>query len=442
MSEILRQKFQNFEPEPPMHIWENIEKSLDAKKGFFIGSVKYYAAAILILALIPIAYFGFYSNSGNTNLSDYNQQEVSNNQLVVEKEKAEDKITKILVEKETVSDEKETVSDDKETINNVEPIDKKIKSPAAEESNNNAEAFLTKGSETNKVENLELMKLEEGFMVQSNDFKVESLNSLSITSIYSISYGDPYSKSSDVFKGFSMDTKTNNGHWENTIFISPEFSLTNLDSVSILNSYSIGVEPSRYFNENWFVRFGLNISVTGDKGFAKIDYISNEFMGTYDDVYDVTFDTIDGIITPNYHTKTVEIWDSIRHISVSEVTNRYLFAQVPALLGYKNKLGKLNWYVFGGPAIGFQIAKWIDEPIVDGENIEIIDLNNTLPLRSTINYQIWVGAGIEYKLGGNSSIVIEPLFKHYFKSLYSETGYKVNTSGFALRIGYNYKIGY
>ncbi len=435
MNEILRQKFQNFEPEPPMHIWENIEKSLDAKKGFFIGSVKYYAAAILILALIPIAYFGFYSNSGNTNLSDYNQQEVSNNQLVVEKEKAEDKITKILVEEETVND-------GKETINNIEPIDKEIKSPAADESKNNAEAFLIKESETNKVEDLELMKLEEGFKVQSNNFKVESLNSLSITNIYSISYGDPYSKSSDIFKGFSMDTKTNNGHWENTIFISPEFSLTNLDSVSILNSYSIGVEPSRYFNENWFVRFGLNISVTGDKGFAKIDYISNEFMGTYDDVYDVTFDTIDGIITPNYHTKTVEIWDSIRHISVSEVTNRYLFAQVPALLGYKNKLGKLNWYVFGGPAIGFQIAKWIDEPIVDGENIEIIDLNNTLPLRSTINYQIWVGAGIEYKLGGNSSIVIEPLFKHYFKSLYSETGYKVNTSGFALRIGYNYKIGY
>ncbi len=435
MNEILRQKFQNFEPEPPMHIWENIEKSLDAKKGFFIGSVKYYAAAILILALIPIAYFGFYSNSGNTNLSDYNQQEVSNNQLVVEKEKAEDKITKILVEEETVND-------GKETNNNIEPIDKEIKSPVVEERKNNAEAFLIKEGETNKVEDLELIKLEKGFLVQTNDFKVESLNSLSITSIYSISYGDPYSKSSDIFKGFSMNTKTNNGHWENTIFISPEFSLTNLDSVSILNSYSIGVEPSRYFNKNWFVRFGLNITVTGDKGFAKIDYISNEFMGTYDDVYDVTFDTIDGIITPNYHTKTVEIWDSIRHISVSEVTNRYLFAQVPALLGYKNKLGKLNWYVFGGPAIGFQIAKWIDEPIVDGENIEIIDLNNTLPLRSTINYQIWVGAGIEYKLGGNSSIVIEPLFKHYFKSLYSETGYKVNTSGFALRIGYNYKIGY
>ena len=439
MSEILRQKFQNFEPEPPMHIWVNIEKNLDARKGLFFGSMKYYAAAIIFIALIPIAYFGFYSNSGNLNSLVYSRQESSKTENVIEKEEVDEGTTQILFEEKTTNNSTETLTNN--TIA-VEQVSKQT-NPSP-----NTKAIIatapapSKESETNAVAGLELVKLNDGFNLESDEFKVETLNNMSISSIYSVSYGEPYSKSNFGLKGLSNDKKVNGGHWENTIYFSPEFSLISLDSISILNSYSIGVEPSRFFNENWFVRFGLNISVTGEKGFAKIDYISNEFMGTYDDVYDVTFDTIDGTITPNYHTKTVEVWDSIRHIAISEVTNRYLFAQIPALLGYKNKIGKLNWYVFGGPAIGFQITKWVNEAVVEGENIEIINLNNNLPLRSTINYQLWIGAGIEYKLGRNSSIVIEPLFKHYFKSLYSETSYKVNTSGFALRIGYKYKIGY
>ena len=438
INEILRQKFQNFEPEPPVHVWENIEKSLDARKGLFFGSMKYYAAAILLLILIPIAYFGFYSNSNNAISSISNQPKANNEQLIVVNEKTNAETTNERFEEETNNSENTFIASTEKT--------EKIKDKTAAE-----DLGLVKLNEGFKLQSESLMldkknevasvtSTQRQFLLFNSELRVEPMNSISIASIYSFSFGEPYSN--NALKISSKDKKIKSGHWENTFFISPEFSLTNLDSVSILNSYSIGVEPSRYFNENWFVRFGLNISVTGDKGFAKVDYISNEFMGTYDDVYDVTFDTINGIITPNYHTKTVEIWDSIRHISVSEVTNRYLFAQIPALLGYKNKLGKLNWYVFGGPAIGFQIVNWIDEPSVSSEDIEIINLDNKLPLRSSVNYQIWVGAGIEYKLGSNSSIIIEPLFKHYFKSLYSETAYKVNTSGFALRIGYNYKIKY
>lgn len=164
-------------------------------------------------------------------------------------------------------------------------------------------------------------------------------------------------------------------------------------------------------------------------------------MGTYDDVYNVTFDTMGGNVTPIYHTKTVEIWDSIQQIGVSGVTNNYLFAQIPVLLGYKNKIGQLNWYVYGGPALGFQIGKWLEEASIEGKDIEIIDLDNKLPIRSTVNYQLWLGGGIEYKLNYKSSIVIEPSYRYYFKSLYSDSDYKFNTSSFALRIGFNYKIG-
>ena len=433
INELLRQKFQDFEPVPPEHIWDNIEKTLDAKKGFFWGNRKYYAAAVFLIALFSIGYFGLYSTSDINVLSNIEEQEI------IYQEKS-------IVEKEIISESTEIIAEkavdngETETIEKPEITEKIIIESVIVDDKTENNVSVSQEKKINDIEKLGLFELQDGFSKPSNNLTIENMNTLSISNIYSLSYGQPYSKNEEIFS--EKSNKNNNGHWENTIFINPEFSLTNLDSVTILNSYSLGVETSRFFNENWFVRFGINASFTGDKGFAKIDYLSIDFMGTYDDVYDVTFDTISGVITPFYHTKTVEVWDSIRHISVSEVTNRYLFAQVPVLLGYKNKIGQLNWYVYSGPAIGFQVAKWIDEPSVEGKDIEIIDLDNRLPVRSTVNYQLWIGAGIEYKLGRSTAIVLEPSYRHYFKSLYSDADYKFNTSGFALRLGFNYKIGH
>jgi len=434
INNILREKFDSFRPVPPPHVWEGIEKSLDADKGFFIGNSKYFATVLLLAALIPFAYFAFdYSNNKPVTYEDNTKNTVEKRVLLEEEETP---LTKSLEEDKTAKPVNETIEIKKST-------EQLLAGEKIVKTSNSQKSVSSNQNNTANTNTSNFFGLKKGFEQINTSDDIELLNTLTLSSVYLAEFGHPYLKSNTASPiiEISGENKKKSGHWENTIFFSPEFSLTNLDSITILNSYSLGVEPSRYFNKNWFVRFGVNVSYTGDRGFAKIDYVSNDLMGTYDDVYDVTFDTIGGLITPIYHTKTVEVWDSIRHIVVSEVTNRYLFAQVPVLLGYKNKIGQLNWYAYAGPAIGFQIAKWIDEPSAEFEDIEIIDLENNLPLRATINYQLWVGAGIEYKLGANTSIVIEPSFRHAFTSLYSDEKYKFSTSGFALRLGFNYKIG-
>jgi hypothetical protein len=458
INELLRQKFENFEPAPPMKVWESIEKELDAKPGFFTGKSKFYAPILLAFALIPVAYFSFFAGSTSIKLANESKQILNNEVTIIadasrivtnenleennriqesannttEKLKPLNEIDADFVQTSTntnIADNK-TLEFNKSNLNQTENI---LKEPTTQ----------TKLEKNNKTEHFGLFKLDDGFAVQTNKHNIASLIALNINNISLNSFGQAYSISNtDVFKDVSSKKKHKTGHWENTIFLSPEFSLNNLDSVTILNSYSIGVEPSKYFNDNLFIRFGLNLSFSGDKGFAKIDYRSNELMGTYDDVYNVTFDTLGGNVTPIYHTKTVEVWDSIQKIGISEVTNRYLFANLPVLLGYKNKIGNLNWYVYGGPAIGFQVSKWIDEPSINGEDITILNLDNKLPLRSSINYQLWLGAGVEYKLSNKYSIVLEPSYKYYFKSLYNDENYKFNTSAFAFRLGFNYKIEY
>lgn len=452
INDLLRQRFENFEPTPPEHIWENIEKNLDSKPGFFSGNRKYFTSVLILLTLIPVIYFSFNTNyiplfSTNINNLEINSANIlADGSVITKNEQIVEQNTNIKNTKSnTVPFEKKIINPE-EISNTNETIDNKnTELSISDNSNFNEEQddIANSTQQNENIETLNIFELKESFLKPKNSLTIQPLNNLNLSSICSNNYGQTNSKNiNDIFKGVVSKEKNNgNGHWENTIFISPEFSLTNLDSVTILNSYSIGVEPSRYFNENVFLRFGLNLSFSGDKGFAKIDYRSNEFMGTYDDVYNVTFDTMGGNVTPIYHTKTVEIWDSIQQIGVSGVTNNYLFAQIPVLLGYKNKIGQLNWYVYGGPALGFQIGKWLEEASIEGKDIEIIDLDNKLPIRSTVNYQLWLGGGIEYKLNYKSSIVIEPSYRYYFKSLYSDSDYKFNTSSFALRIGFNYKIG-
>jgi hypothetical protein len=226
-------------------------------------------------------------------------------------------------------------------------------------------------------------------------------------------------------------------NWSSFIGISPEFVVTPFDSITVLNSYALNYEPIYFINKHLFVRFGIGVTSAHDRGFAKLDYISNDLMGTYNDVYNVTFDSIDGQVVPTYFTKTVEVWDSIRHLSVSEVTNRYVYVQVPVLIGYyhQSKNSGLNWYFYGGPALNVQVGKAIDTPHPAEKDIEIIRFQNKLPERSTTYFQLWLGAGVEYKVSDQFSVAIEPGYRYYLNSIYNQQEYNKPISAFTLRVG-------
>ncbi|NOY49302.1 MAG: hypothetical protein GXO88_01860 [Chlorobi bacterium] len=437
INDILRSKFQDFEVAPPPEVWENIEKELD-KPSFFSSKSGYVTIIALLILIVPLSYFGTDNTSKHRYLNaQVAQLEVPRNTSGVsaadEKGESIEEAVRSANSSKNIDQVLEVTETSKSTGN---PMADEIAKPVdSEEPNGQTGIVENKVNATNN----NFIELRQGFDI-SKSTQLIPLRPLSLSNT-GIDLSDlPLAFDDEILKTLSESQKKKT-FWEYSILLSPEFSLNDMDSVRVLNSISAGLEPTKYLNKHWFVRSGINISFTGDKGFAKLDYISNDLMGTYDDVYDVTFDTAGGVVTPVYHTKTVEVWDSVRHIKVSEVTNRYLYAQVPVLLGFKSAVGNFNIYLFAGPAVGFQLAKWIDTPLSNSEGLEIINLDNKLPLRSNVNFQLWIGGGLEYSLNKRYSLVMEPTFKHYFKSLYSDPEYKINTSGFALRFGVNIKIG-
>ena len=438
---LIRDKFDDFSPTPPAHIWEGIEKGIESKPAaiFFNKTRTTTAAVIAILALIGSLVV--WNNFDDNQPIDSNTIEIEN--------------TIAIVEPPDVIEE--------EQMDNISPNEYDAGIPQK----NNGAIVIPEGDKPEKKKlrkkkkSISITKPVSGIGVEPVDTISEIKPSNSIVRYYmsTIDLRESYTITTDDRADYhpingkreqiqnnnielDIPTMSGNSSWKTGLYISPELTISNIDSVEILNSYNINIEPTYFFNDHWFIRSGIGLSFTRDRGFAKIEYVVKEYMGSYDDVYDITFDTVAGNVTPVYHTKTVEVWDTVNHISVSDITNSYLYLQIPALFGYSNNVSgsPVSWYVFGGPAINFKTSSWIEEPLPDEDDADIVELRNNLPIRADNYFQLWLGAGLEYELNKTLSFAVEPGYRHYLSNIYTNTDIKGPSSGFTLRVGLVYKM--
>ena len=320
IDKIIRDKFELYTPTPPKHIWDGIEKSLNLEPVIpYYKNKKVVSVAVLVMLAMLASFFIINPTSYNSTLpvkgqsalikKDASLASVKNEPddiNVVEKEPLKkdanaklNSSTQIEVEQSEVNEEHLVSS-----IATAEIVGKS----SSTSTEDNIAPYSTQ--QNTSVNNLSIIKLNKSVFITTdiynNEFVPKAPNQESVSSPV------------DIIQPKSVVA---NSHWKIGGYLSPEVAISDFDSVEILNSYTFSIEPTYTINNHWFVRSGIGISYVRDRGFAEINYISNDYIGSYDDVYDVTFDTLSGVVTPIYHTKTVEIWDSVQHVTVSNVTN-------------------------------------------------------------------------------------------------------------------------
>ena len=437
----IQQKFENYAPAPPAHVWEGVQAGLAAqpKPAFYLTYGKQIAVAASILLLASLGIWWLLPEADNTvegiddtEVSTIGQNQTNQNAGNMVAEDAEADKEDLAAETElTTEDENAILSDSREDA---------FVSEANNQSNvevENTDAIIGReaGPTSTNIETAETSSQTPALVGNdlSEEQQIHSLAAMSVALQNQTGQSANYNASDPPVLP-AQNSMAKSSKWSQGVYFTPEYMLTNFDSVELLPAYSLNYEPTYHISNHLFIRFGLGLSYNRDRGFANIDYKRNEVVGTYEDVYDITFDSIDGDVIPTYHTKTTDIWDSVRHLQISEVTNKYLYLQTPVLLGYYKKNTKFNWFVYGGPAINVLVSKWIDEPEVNGD-VDLITLENKLPERSPYFLQLWVGAGIEYKIGRQTAIAFEPNYRYYFNNVYKEDLYKSSLSSFSLRIG-------
>ncbi len=441
INELLKQKFEDFAPQPPARVWEGIAAALDKE----VVPVWYktlwgkVAAAVLIIALIFAGYWLF--NKGNNQQTSVaisetvktHTPEANVNNPVNSNSKAADKPS-------------ETQQTKPVTDNNPDNSN----SSSAKEA---ATAYVNTTSRPNNNKSGNPVKQKQKVSVATGNYSVDNtvteynksnielLNTLTIDfnslmpPLY-VSSNNPVNNPAKQ-KPESSD-KRKMGRWALGFYFAPEFIAANYDSLTIQNGYALNVEPVYYFNRHWFIRPGLGVQYSRDKGFVQADYISWDKLGTYNDVIDVTFDTINGNVTPIYHTQKVEVFDSVRHITLSEETNRYLYLNTSLIFGYHNHKRKLGWSVYAGGGVNFILYHKQELPV--DHDVTYISLDYNLTKRQSPQYHVKFGIGLDYIIGKKWQVTVEPEYRYFVNGINGGDNYNNPLSGMGLRFGFVYML--
>jgi hypothetical protein len=200
-------------------------------------------------------------------------------------------------------------------------------------------------------------------------------------------------------------------------------------------SYMLGIT---YGVSNLYIKTGLGLRSVKDKGDYSLHY--NKYLGNYEHVYEVTFDSTDQGIMPTYHTFTVDVYDSIDHVTIGQQTVRNSYLEIPVLFGYRKNLGKVSFHIHAGPNISLLMGRESMPANYPEEQIRIVNSQQNLSTRRNINWQIMVGAGIDYHLTDRLNLTLEPVFRYYISPEFKDSGNTGNSFGFGLRTGISYSI--
>lgn len=210
--------------------------------------------------------------------------------------------------------------------------------------------------------------------------------------------------------------------WAMGVYFTPEMIVYPSDDQLKNYSYSLDLLAT-YKPGKYFLQSGLGLARNHDQGNTQVNY--NKYLGSYEDVYNVTFDTTNGGVVPIYHTETVSIYDSINHVIITPSKRYFTYLQLPLFVGYGEESKRFGWFVKGGPSISFLVHEDIPSSGLNGMDARVLNVENELPGRISTNWQFILAAGATYKLGPRLSISVEPMFRYYIKSVYEQD--KLNT---------------
>jgi hypothetical protein len=435
MDQIVRQKFENFEPEPPLTVWENVRSN--------ISQTPPPAPSGLMLPILFIVTFLLFIGGLVLNLLTGNEKASG-----PEGEMAEShlKTAGMISTGSTTGSAQSLQNAIYQTYqeNHLEQV-----------MTNNTPAVITpSGDEPIRVKapfepykapaRQKITSPENGQSAQPSTANRGSWTPGLRQALASgeITVGDAVKYNLDLrdirkLSRFQSRENQRNASWSIGVFFNPEVTNHKPDDLENTVSYNFSLMPQVSFG-HFFLQSGINARLTTDRGNATVNY--NRFLGTYDDVYLVTFDSTENGVIPTYHTQQVEVYDTIDHYAISETTARYTYLEVPVMLGYRYEAGRFTLFAKGGPSASFLVHKDIPAQAPE-ENARIVNVNYQVPARTQVNWQLVVGAGLDYKLFDKLSLSLEPTFRYALNPEYELPEDAVSRSySFGFRAGLNYKI--
>lgn len=398
---LFQSKFAGFETEPPASAWDNIHNKLHRNNG---GSVNPINLASLAALILISGLLGF-SIIGDTHEYSNEIDPSTLSSLFAENYPASENNTY-------------QPSADIPASFNVQPANETLAVGTGSEKSTPVNTSKTQHSAIHT--SLANTEYTPSFAEQARLARMKNRRSLSVHAGLSIpGSGNIMVRESKISPRFASMNGSENKYnrkasWQIGAFFTPEVSFYADDSIPNQRSYSFDI-TARWKKNEFFIESGLGLSFSSDNGKYAIDY--EQYLGSYDDVYNVTFDTTqNGAIVPTYHTNVVNVYDSISKFKVDQTKNKYTYLQLPVYIGFHKEIDRFGWFVKGGPILSLMINENIPEP--DAGYNRIISLDQQMATRVDLHWQLAISMGVTYQLSKNVSIALEPTFRYYLNSQY------------------------
>ena len=411
LDELFQSKFAGFEAEPPATVWNNIHEELHGKGGGSVNPVTLALLAALVL-IAGLLGFSIIKDSPHTT----NSGDIGDNQTQIHFDNGNNagSVNTVLI-----PDNNFSVSDNKFFAVN-EPVG--IAQPSVsvdplKTENENSTSASTPHATLHK--RYAETTFAPAFYEETRLAKLKARRSFSVhTSMMAINSENIQVRDSKYHPRFAGVTDgerryNRRAEWQIGLHFTPEVIFYPDDSIPNQRSYTFDLS-AKWIKNEFFIESGLGVSFSSDNGKYAIDY--EKYLGSYNDVYNITFDSTENGIVPIYHTNLVDVYDSISEFKIEQTKNQYTYLQIPVYIGFHKQVKRFGWFVKGGPVFSVLINKRIPSPDVGDD--KIIDMDQRMPLRVNTSWQFAFSAGVTYQLSDKVSIAIEPTLKYYLNSQY------------------------
>lgn len=427
LSALVKQKLADYEKQPPAHVWENIHAQLNtgtatAHSGLvFMFRKHWYVAAALAAAILLLLFVlsfagdaGVYNQSILPPQSQLSSETTTNNTSSGSQLKIAS-VSQIYVPGGAVNHHTSTLPEKEENNKTANPFERKEWPPVTR------------------------------LFSQFPDQLASASKAVSFAQQGQV-YGDlirqlPESEKQQNIYAELPASLSGNNKWAFGVFATPEMLYSPSQTSGGKPSLSADVAVMYKFS-NYFLQSGVSLGSSDDNSNANINYLQTEFMGTYQDVYDVTFDTSGDEPQPVYHTQEVEVYDTTQHSTTTLYTNSYRYLSLPLLMGYQQQITeKFSYSIKGGPMVSFMLEE-SSRFSFNYDNAHIQEIHNMPAGRVTTNWQALVSLGLQYRIHKNIHLAIEPRMKYYFNPVYNTQSQGSNNNPVALGVRTGLVVGF
>jgi hypothetical protein len=407
LTEVVKHKLADYEKQPPAHVWDNIHAQLNTvapreNAGLTMMLRKHWYIAVALAAAILLLLFvlsfagdaGIYDNNILKSQSKFTEK-IKAQKTPDENSTAIAEVVKILIPKQKKKLVEEKV---------IHSVKENIQTPVKEQRKKIKPINTLLAFASGQITNKPLYSLPA-----KADFKEKNI-------LKQLPVKDQDNQI--IFTDMPAHMSGNN-NWAFGIYATPEMMYGHSQNTGGNPSYSADFAIMYKLND-YFLQSGLSFGSSDDNSNANINYMQTEFMGTYHDVYDVTFDTTGGAAPqPVYHTQEVEVYDTTEHYTTTVYTNSYRYLSLPLLMGYQQQItDKFSYSLKGGPMVSFMLGESSDFAF-NHENAHIQAIYNMPADRVTTNWQALISLGLQYRIHKQIHFAVEPRMKYYFNPVYN-----------------------